>query len=303
MKLHFWIGFVFLFSIRSWSNQIAFTFDDAPKNHGKLYTGPERTQLLLEKLKRHGIQTVFFSNSSRLGFADGRRRLKQYAEAGHFIANHSHSHPDLHKIKADLFAKEIIEADLFLKTYATFKKWFRFPFLHEGKTVEDRDAIRAHLKNNNYSQGYVTVDNYDYFIDGMVQDALAQGEKVHLDRACTMLVDLMWEGIQFYDEIAKKHIGQVRHVLLMHESDIEAHCLDSLVERLQKNKWSIISPELAYTDPLLAVEPDTLYLNQGRVAALAHQKTGIKYVSKWESQSALRREFARRRIVETQRAR
>ncbi|MCB9025218.1 MAG: polysaccharide deacetylase family protein [Bdellovibrionaceae bacterium] len=233
-----------------------------------------------------------------LGKSKGRQeRVMGYSKAGHLIANHTFSHPRLSDTVTDEYIKEIDNADKLIRQFPTYTKWFRFPFLNEGDTLKKRDAIRNHLKKMGYINGYVTIDNYDYFIDMMVQKAIAKGQKVNLDRACTMLVELMWDGIQYYDAAAQKHIGKVRHVLLMHENDIEAQCLEKLITHLNTNDWKIVSPQYAFADPLLQVEPDTMYLGQGRVAAIAHEKFRVKFRSKWEDTNTLKREFKRRKII------
>ncbi len=279
------------------AQEIALTFDDAPRADEHLYTGPERTKRLIEILARHNVQAAFFVNTMNFNQFGRKERIKAYADAGHIIANHSHSHPHLSKVPVADYLKGIDDAHEALKGFPTFKPWFRYPYLNEGKTTGERDQVRVHLKAKGYSNGYVTIDNYAYFINDLMQDALERGHMVHFDRACQMLVDLLWDGILYYDGVAKKHIGSVRHVLLMHENDLEAHCLDKLIGHLQKKGWKIISPTRAFEDPLLVGEPDTMFLNQGRVAAVAHVRSGIKYVSKWEEGDALRTEFARRRIV------
>ncbi len=279
------------------ASQIALTFDDAPRGDEKIYSGVQRTQKIIDVLAKHGIQSMFFVNSDKLSLAKGTDRISAYSKAGHLIANHTHSHARLKDTPTKVFLADIDQADQLLKTYPTFSKWFRFPYLGEGATVEVRDQVRAHLQSAGYRNGYVTVDNYDYFINDLVQKALHANKRVNLERACEMLVDVMWDGIKFYDDIAIKHLGKVRHVLLMHENDIEAHCLEKLIGRIREKGWEIISPEVAFNDPLLSTEPNTLYLNQGRVAAVVHAKTGVKYISKWESESVLTNEFEQRQIV------
>lgn len=280
------------------ANEIAFSFDDAPRGKNYLFSGVERARRLIETLERHKIQTVFFTNTANLGRDDGQKIMEAYANAGHLIANHTHSHPDIRSTPIDDYIKNFEEADRNLKQFKTYTKWFRYPYLAEGKTIEVRDRMRNHLKANNYAQGYVTVDNYDYFIDDLLMNAHQRGMAIDSNRACQMLTDIMWEGIQFYDSLAKKHIGSVRHVLLMHETDLEVLCLDKLIGHLQTKGWKIISPIRAYEDPLLKNEPDTLYLGQGRIAAMVHALTGIKHVSRWESEDALTAEFKRRQIAQ-----
>lgn len=279
------------------ANEIAFSFDDAPRGDEAIFTGRQRADKLIEVLLKHKIQAVFFVNPERFRYDDRKDRIIQYAKAGHLIANHTYSHPDIKKIKVENYFDEISLADELLQEFPTYTKWFRFPYLREGETTEVRDQIRSHLRRSGYINGYVTVDNYDYFINDLVQAAISSGHKVNLNRACRMLADLMWDGIQFYDEVAKRHIGKVKHVLLMHENDIEALCLDKLIDKLKRSGWRIIPPAEAYTDTRLAIEPNTLYLSQGRVAAIAHAKSGKQYKSKWESTTALINEFKRRKIV------
>ena len=52
-----------LFSFSALAGEISFSFDDAPRSDGNLYTGAERTKIIIEKLKKYNIQTVFFVNS------------------------------------------------------------------------------------------------------------------------------------------------------------------------------------------------------------------------------------------------
>lgn len=297
-KCHLLLLIFFALSPVVSASEIALTIDDAPRKDGLIYSGDERADKIISVLKKYSIQTAFFSNSKGLSENNGQARLKKYSDAGHLIANHTHSHPSLNGTSVKKFEEDISKAENLLTQYKTFVKWFRFPFLHEGNTIESRDSIRDYLKKNNYINGYVTVDNFDYFIDDLVQKSLASKKNVNMERACRMLVDIMFDGIEYYDSLAKKNLGEVRHVLLMHENDIEAFCLEKLILRLAEKGWKIVSPAKAFEDPILSKEPNTIYLNQGRVAALIHEKTGVEYRSKWESTSELKKEFSRRKIIE-----
>ncbi|MNC99972.1 hypothetical protein D3C83_184430 [compost metagenome] len=64
--------------------------------------------------------------------------------------------------------------------------------------------------------------------------------------------------------------------------------------------WTIISPTVAYRDPIAAAEPDTLFLFQGRVAAIAYL-SGIprrELVHEREDEAVLDRLFAERVLKE-----
>lgn len=293
------VPILFLFCIcPAFAKEVALTIDDAPRGDEHIYTGIERTKRIINVLKKENIQAAFFCNSIRLSQDAGNARIQSYAEAGHIIANHTHSHPNINKVSVESYMSEIDEADKALNHFPNFKKWFRFPFLKEGSTIETRDRIRSHLKKRGYTNGYVTVDNYDYMINDFVQKALSKTVKPDLKRACEMLSDLNLYGLEEQEKLAKKHLGKsVRQVLLMHETDIEAYCLDQSIQKLRENNWKIISPTEAYEDTILRKEPNTLWLDQGRIAAFIAAKDGLKYKSKWENGREFSAELNRRGIV------
>lgn len=277
--------------------EIALTLDDAPRENSAHFDGATRTSKLIATLKRADVaQIAFFCNTVRMDAA-GAARIKAYADAGHLIANHSHTHADLHQVGVQAFVAEIDTADRILRTFPNFRPWFRFPYLHEGKTVEVRDALRSELKQRGLLSAYVTVDTFDWHMDRLFQDAVAARKTVDFDRLRDAYVDVLSESIEFYDEVAVKELGRSpRHVLLLHENDLAAMYLGDLVQRLRKNGWKIISPELAFQDPIARVDPDTMLLGQGRVIAIAAAKGYAGPTERWEDEAKLQREFERRRI-------
>ncbi|MET0533874.1 MAG: polysaccharide deacetylase family protein [Steroidobacter sp.] len=286
-------------NVEAATRQIALTLDDAPRDDTAYFTGAKRKDILLATLKDANVrQVAFFCNSERMDAA-GTARIEAYAEAGHLIANHSHSHADLHRVGVESFVTEIAKADEALRGFKNFRPWFRYPYLHEGKTIEVRDAIRSELKKRNLLSAYVTVDVYDWHMDRMFQDAIKAGKKISEDRLRSAYVDLLADSVEFYDDVAVKQLGRSpRHVLLLHENDLAALYLGDLVARLRATGWEIISPDEAFRDPIASVDPDTLRLGQGRVIAMAVAKGYQGQTRRWEDEQELQQEFERRRVWE-----
>ena len=279
------------------AKDVALTFDDAPMANGQIYSGLLRTQRFIEVLKKEKIETAFFCNPYFLNVAQGAERLDLYSKAGFTIANHTKSHVSLEKVPASVFIKEIDDADRALSKFPTFKKWFRFPYLKEGKDLATRNIIREHLKQLGYRNGYVTVDSYDYAVNDFVRLARARTGKVDLDNACTVIGDLVTDGLAQEEQLADQHLkSEVSHVVLMHENDLTAYCLDKTIARIRKSGWTIVSPEKAYADTVLAPEPETLWLEQGRVAAAVQAKDGYRFKIKWETPGALEKWLKTRAI-------
>jgi peptidoglycan/xylan/chitin deacetylase (PgdA/CDA1 family) len=281
------------------TREIAITLDDAPRDDTAHFDGATRTSKLLATLKRAKVEQIaFFCNSAGMDAA-GAARIQAYADAGHLIANHSHTHADLDQVGVQNFVADLDAADRALRGFKNFRPWFRFPYLHEGRTVEVRDALRGELKKRGLLSAYVTVDTFDWHMDRMFQDALEAGKKIDLDRLREAYVDLLMDSIEFYDEAAVKELGRSpRHVLLLHENDLAALYLGDLIKRLRQNGWKIISPDRAFQDPIASVEPDTLLLGQGRVIAIAAAKGYRGPWGRWEDEAKLQQEFERRRVWE-----
>ena len=268
------VVFLVLFADSVWAQQIALTIDDAPWPNSQLYQGMERSQLLIQQLNDANVsQVVFFVNGR---FADSQRgiqRIQLYADAGHLIANHSYHHWDFDKVKTTKYTQDILKAEQVIRNIPNFKKWYRAPLLHEGNTREKRDQLREFLKQHGYINGYVTVDTWDFYIEHLLQQGLKKGRRFNKNNLKTLYLDHMWNAVVFYDGIAKQFISRpVKHTLLLHDFDITAIFIKDLVELLRKKGWTIISPEDAYTDPLLNTAPDVLLNNQGRIMAIAKSK-------------------------------
>ena len=262
--------------ISAWcqAKQLAITFDDAPRKATGYFDGPTRAKTLIDNLKRHKVPEVAFFVTTQGMNQEGRQRIKAYNNAGHLIANHTHSHPDFLKQDLDSYRDDFLKAHTMLKGLSQFKPWFRFPYLREGETLQKRDGMRQTLAEFGYTNAYITLNNYDWYIENLFQQALAAGKKVNFARLSEMYVDSIMQSIDYYDAMAEHHLGRSpKHVLLLHEMDISALFIGDLVTRLRKEGWEIISPEVAYRDPIATFSlPTPRKYNPGRIGEIAYSK-------------------------------
>ena len=254
------------------TRQIALTFDDAPRSDGGFFSGEERTSRLIRELKLAGVEeAMFFVKTAHIRSESDRERLKQYTDAGHRLANHSHSHLWLNRTESSEYIADIAAASNILVDYDHYDPFYRFPFLDEGRTEEKRDAVREALSGLGLAHGYVTVDNYDWHLAGRVKTAVRDGRKVDRVALREVYLDHILESVEFYDGIATDVLGRSpKHVLLLHENDLAALFIGDLVGALREAGWEIVGAREAYTDPIAEILPETLFNGQGRVAAMAH---------------------------------
>ena len=251
--------------------RIALSFDDAPKNDGPKFSGDERGARLIEGLDAvNAGPVVFFVTTSHFEIPGGRERVARYAEAGHLIANHSHSHSWLKRTDTDEYIKDIDQAEALLQGFSNRRAWFRFPYLDEGTPREKRDAVRTALTARGLKNGYVTVDNYDWYLDAKWNEAVQQGRRVDVDALRGVYVDMLMGAVAFFEDLAIEHLEQSpAQVILLHENDIAAMFIGDLVPALRADGLTIVSPDEAYSDPISKAVPETLMTRQGHIAALA----------------------------------
>jgi len=272
--MHNFIFFIGLFfSVTVFSQEIAITFDDAPRPGSKLFSSEERAEKIITGLKKAGVSDVLmFVTTKNIAKSSGKV-LEAYTKAGFHLGNHSHSHLSAHKVDTEKYLADITKATNVLKGYDNVVPYYRHPFLHQGLDRATRDRIRGYLAENKYKHGYVTVDNYDWYMDALLKKAVKQGKNIDYKALKKAYVSVLWKSIVFYDEIAKKTLGRSpKHILLLHENDIAALYIGDLVEHIRKQGWKIISPLEAYKDPIASTVPDVLLNNQGRVASIASSK-------------------------------
>ncbi len=215
---------------------------------------------------------IFFSTAQGID-EQGDTRMRAYQDAGHYIGNHTHTHQRISRLGVDAYVADIRKAHELLSKYENFIPLFRFPFLDEGHDVESRDRLRMELTALGYSNGYVTLDNYDFYMDNLLQKALEQGRQVNDDALRRAWVETLMQAVRFYADIPDRYLDHApAHTLLLHENDMAALFVGDLIQALRAEGWTIIDAQDAYENPIAAVVPDTLFNNQGRVAAIAESR-------------------------------
>lgn len=258
--------------------RIALTFDDIPRSPGAWFMPDERSERLIAQLRAGRVrQAAFFVNPGNLGQphgAGGARRIANYVRAGHVIANHSATHPNLISVSAEAYLADIDRAEEWLRGRDGRRPWFRFPYLNEGgRDHAKRDAIRAGLAARGLMNGYVTVDGSDWNMEQRTIDAVRAGLAVDREALRDLYIETHVEAAEFYDALARRTIGRSpAHVLLLHETDLAALWIADLVAALRARGWEIVSADEAFADPLRAVMPNVPVARGTLIEAIAWEK-------------------------------
>lgn len=255
------------------AREIALTFDDAPTPDSALMTGQERTKRIIDALTAAKVPDALFFVKADYINDDTHKRLNQYVAAGFHLANHSYSHKSASELGTLDYPADVYKAHLLLKPFESVLPYHRFPYLHYGKDLPAIISLQQSLTDLGYKDGYVTIDNFDWYISSLLTKAAEEKQTIDYDKARKFYIETLYESIEFYDAIAKKSLGRSpQHVMLLHENDAAALFVGDLIAHLRAKGWKIISPQQAYQDPIARNFPNITFHKQGRVAAIANSK-------------------------------
>lgn len=241
--------------------RIALTFDDVPRDRGPFLSTSERTERLITGLKAEGVeQAAFFAVPGfieELGKSNGAAHIAAYARAGHVIGNHTWDHPRLSQISAEEFTDNIAQAERWLHGKPGYRPWFRFPYLDQAYAQPRKSRKVAHyLRKAGLADAWVTVDGSDWAFEDHTLLARKRGARINHAALKSAYLRTMIEAAEFYDRLAISLLGHSpAHVMLLHEADVTALYLPSLIRALRRNGWTLVPIDEAYADPLYQTLP------------------------------------------------
>jgi peptidoglycan/xylan/chitin deacetylase (PgdA/CDA1 family) len=270
------------------AQKLAITFDDLPLN-GELPPGvtrAETTKNVLAILKKRHVPPVYgFVNAKKLeGNTDGAEALKLWA-AAEPVGNHTYSHMDLEKNTVEAFEREIEEDEPALELLASSAlagkddwRWLRYPYLHEGDTVEKRRAVRAYLKARGYRIAQVTLDWEDYLWNTAYARCVEKNDTKSIVWLRSSYLTTASEFIDLGREQAKLVYGhEINYVLLLHLGAFSSTILPDALDLLKKKGLKLVTLEEAESDATYDADPDSALYDAGTLLDQWMQVKQIKY--------------------------
>lgn len=248
--------------VKQEARQVAITFDDLPalaQGDRSTATYERITDRLLRVLAEHRVPAIGFVNEEKLlteGRVDPRRvaTLRRWVDAGLELGNHAYSHPDFHTTPVDAYIADVARGDsvtrLVMQAAGRRPRFFRHPFLHSGRTLEDRQKFEAFLAERGYRVAPVTIDNGDYLFAAAYDLAPDQATR---QRVADEYVRYMEAVAAYYEQQSTALFGrEIPQVLLLHANNINADHFGRLAEMYRRRGYAFVPLEQALEDPAYA---------------------------------------------------
>jgi peptidoglycan/xylan/chitin deacetylase (PgdA/CDA1 family) len=236
--------------------EVAVTVDDLPR-HRVGGSPPVIAQALLSAFAHHRIPRVTgFINAAKLeAHPEDRAVLDAWVAAGHPLGNHEWSHADLHVVSPEAFIAGIARNEPVLATLGTppAPKYFRYPYLREGNTVEERKAVRDYLAAHDYRIAQVTIDPYDWAYGDAYDRCTQSDDSVGRSALREAFLTEAREKLRWSQAAALAVLGRpVRHILLLHLGTLDGDAIEALLTAYEAAGVRWISLDEAFADPIYA---------------------------------------------------
>ena len=265
--------------------RVAVTMDDFQLSDFPALSAAARNEAILDALGRQRLQAALFVTARNVETPEKMNLLRRWDERGHLIGNHTYSHPHYPSKTFEEFSRDVLRAEELLKPLRRYRKLFRFPYLKEGKTPEQRDRMRAFLRERGYRNGHVTIDASDWYVDQRLRARLTADPSADTAPYRDYYLAHIRERALFYEDLAQREVGRpVRHTLLIHHNLLNGLFLGDLLRMFRREGWELIDAEDAFRDPLFRLEPDIAPAGESLVWAVAKQSGKFESVLRYPAE-------------------
>jgi peptidoglycan/xylan/chitin deacetylase (PgdA/CDA1 family) len=266
--------------------EVAITVDDLPV-HGDLPSNTTRAEIakkMIEAFKAKGVPDVYgFVNAKNIGANGDTEKdsvLKIWADSGLPLGNHTFSHIDLNTASVQAFEDEIVANEPVLQGLMGTRDWhwLRYPYLHEGVTLEKRHAVRKYLADHGYKIAQVTLDFGDYAWNNPYARCVAKQDTQSIEWLKSSHLNTAKEDIALDRKLSAMLFGRdVKYVLLLHIGALDSIMLPDLLDLFKKQGFDFISLEEAQKDPAYQSDPDAALLHGGTFLEQLTEAKQLKY--------------------------
>ena len=266
------------------AENVAITFDDLPLN-GELAPGMTRVGIVrnvLEILKSQRVPPVYgFVNAIGLeGNLDGANALKLWVSSGQMIGNHTYSHADLNANTAESFLDDVRRNEPVLELLDGSDRWhwLRYPYLHEGDTLEKRRAVRSQISQRGYRIAQVTLDFHDYLWNSAYARCHAKADKKSIEWLHASYLTAASQHLDADRLMARMVFGrEINHVLLLHLGAFSSSILPDLLNLLHQKGFKLVTLDEAQKDRAYDADPDAASPPGGTLLGQWMNARALKY--------------------------
>jgi peptidoglycan/xylan/chitin deacetylase (PgdA/CDA1 family) len=245
--------------------RLAVTVDDLPGSGPEVlgYTHVQMVKDIIAVLQAHHVPHAagFIVGEMLQMHPERREAIDAWVQAGFLVGNHTYSHDKLAELGLQRFMDDIVKnrtvVDPLEKRLRQHQSYFRFPYLEEGTTQQERNALWQLLQTQRYTlvRASVTFSDTDW-ADAYLR-CMEKGDKDSLDALDRSYLANALGHLRWSIAAAQEVLGHtIPQVLLLHVNVPTAKNLDALLGAYEAQGVQFVSIEEAMREPAYAAYYD-----------------------------------------------
>ena len=243
------------------AKEIAITIDDLPfvggnnNDAGNMRRLHDRFMNILNSLNENHVPATGFIIAGAIGKGQWEL-LETFRNNGYELGNHTYSHANLNRLSAEQYIAEIGRADAILTPVMTTPKYFRYPYLAEGKG-EKKAEVQDYLNKQQYTIAPVTIDSKDYMFNERLLHIPWRVRSQHLNEIKRQYLNFIWNQTVK----AEKRAHYTKQILLIHANLLNSLFLSDVIKMYKDHGYNFIK-----LDEAIAAAPnESTYPNNNLV--------------------------------------
>ncbi|HUV31009.1 MAG TPA: polysaccharide deacetylase family protein [Acidobacteriota bacterium] len=234
------------------NKEICITFDELPaaRSFGEV-DRQAVNYLILDALKRHKVKAAGFIVGE--GIEDSFDILGQWLNDGHTLGSMTFTNQDYNYIGIEAFIEDIRRGiatiEPMLSGFGQKKRYFRYPYLHYGTTVEGKKQAALFLADQNVAVVHATVIPEDYLYNLSLDKLGKVPDSAAFDKLLNEYINHVLDELERMERLALDLVKRpVRHILLLRANRLNAVYLDELLGALENAGYKFITLDRALQD-------------------------------------------------------
>lgn len=209
--------------------------------------------LILQSLKNHEVKAAGFVVGSYIG--EGFDVLGEWLNDGHTLGSMTNTNQDYHQVDIASFIKDIASGNEALEPmlagFGQKKRYFRFPYLHYGTRIEEKDAAMIYLDEQNNLVAHATILVEDYLFNLTLEKMGKEPDSNTLEQLRDEYLEHLETEIEAAEYKAKDLLKKnCRQILLLRANRLNAIFLEDILTLIEHLEYKFVTLERALKDPL-----------------------------------------------------
>ena len=236
--------------------RMAITMDDFNLGFDIGVSSALRHRYILEAFDAVDHKAAGFVTGRSVDNPFGKQVVRDWIDQGHSIHNHTWTHSHANKMETETYLEDVKTHRNYLQGVVGAGRYFRFPFLDDGKNRDQQVSLFEGLDNLGLVNAPVTIDSVDWFTNSRLQKALRDNPQTDLVPYRDYYLKMCLTLANYWDGVAQAlGFKSLPHLTLMHHNVLNGLFLKDVLLALQADGWEFVEASEALSFELYHVLP------------------------------------------------